>query len=69
MGTGQSWAFLTSGRWEVAYHTGFVGMDVLAWGQMDCLAELNFRISLTVVLKKKNKINLDAPWDSFWCVF
>lgn len=34
---------------------------------MDCLAKLNFLISVTVALKKKNQ--LGASWDSFLCVF
>lgn len=35
---------------------------------MDCLAELNFHISVMVVLKKKNKI-LMLLGINFFCVF
>lgn len=53
-------AFLVFDCWQIPYHVGYPWRDVSM--MEDCPVELNFHISVTVVLKKTSK-KLDTSWD------
>lgn len=69
-GNGADWTFLTSDRWEVAYHMGYLGRDDLVMGENGLSCWIKFSYFCNSCAKKKNnQKNLDASWDSFLCVF
>lgn len=66
-GNGAEWAFLVSDCWEVAYHIGYRGRDVLAMGENGLSCQIEFSYFCNSCAKKKKQ--LGASWDSFLCVF